>query len=84
MKFQAVTYILATISFFMGGGWRWVAAIGYTLANINSLSQFVFYKELFDRFYKKATGYNVVGTIEPSERVQQQIIISGHHDAAYI
>jgi hypothetical protein len=84
MKFQAVTYLLATICFLMGGDWRWVAAIGYTLANINSLSQFVFYRELFDGFYKKATGYNVAGTIEPTDRVRQQIIISGHHDAAYI
>jgi len=84
MKFQAVSYVVSTILFMMGGAWRWCAAIGYTLANINSLSQFVFYKELFDRFYKRQTGYNVAGIIEPADVARQQIIVSGHHDGAYV
>ena len=84
MKFQAVSYVVSTILFLMGGAWRWCAAIGYTLANINSVSQFVFYKELFDRFYKRQTGYNVAGIIEPADVARQQIIVSGHHDGAYV
>ncbi len=84
MKFQAVAYIISTMLFFMGGVWRWWAAVGYTLANINSLSQFVFYKELFDRFYRKQMGWNVAGIIEPAGVARQQIIVSGHHDGAYV
>lgn len=84
MKFQAVSYLASTVLFLMGGAWRWFAAVGYTLANINSLSQFVFYKELFDRFYPKRSGYNVAATIAPVGIARQQVIVSGHHDAAYI
>jgi len=84
MKFQAVAYLLSTLCFLLGGQWRWVAAVGYTLANINSLSQFVFYREWFDPLYRKRTGYNVAGTVEPTDGVRQQVIIAGHHDAAYV
>ena len=84
MKFQAVAYLLSTLCFFLGGGWRWVAAVGYTLANINSLSQFVFYREWFDPLYRRQTGYNVAGAIEPTDGVRQQVIIAGHHDAAHV
>jgi aminopeptidase YwaD len=48
------------------------------------VSQFMFYKKIFDPFFPKATGYNVYGTIEPEGEVKQQIILSGHHDSAYV
>jgi len=47
-------------------------------------SQIVFYKKIFDPFFPKALGYNVLGTVEPDYDVQQQIILCGHHDAAYV
>ena len=48
------------------------------------VSQFMFYKKIFDPLFPKATGYNVYGSIEPEGEVKQQIILSGHHDAAYV
>ncbi len=48
------------------------------------VSQFVTYEGLFDTFYKKKKGHNVIGTIEPEREVKQQILISGHHDAPYV
>lgn len=48
------------------------------------LSQIVFYKKIFDSFFQKALGYNVSGIVEPDHDVKQQIILCGHHDAAYV
>ncbi|MFV2016745.1 MAG: M28 family metallopeptidase, partial [Candidatus Heimdallarchaeota archaeon] len=39
---------------------------------------------VFDRFFTKKYGYNVIGSIEPDKDVKQQIIVSGHHDAPYV
>jgi hypothetical protein len=47
-------------------------------------SQFVFYKKIFDPFFPKALGYNIFGIVEPDRDVKQQIILCGHHDAAYV
>ena len=47
-------------------------------------SQIVFYKKIFDPFFPKAQGYNILGIVEPDHDVQQQIILCGHHDAAYV
>lgn len=47
-------------------------------------SQFVFYKKIFDPFFPQAQGYNIFGIVEPDHNVQQQIILCGHHDAAYV
>ena len=47
-------------------------------------SQLVFYKKIFDPFFPKALGYNIFGIVEPDHDVKQQIILCGHHDAAYV
>ena len=47
-------------------------------------SQIVFYKKIFDPFFPQARGYNIYGIVEPDHDVQQQIILCGHHDAAYV
>lgn len=47
-------------------------------------SQFVFYKKIFDPFFPKALGYNIFGIVEPDHDAKQQIILCGHHDAAYV
>jgi aminopeptidase YwaD len=45
--------------------------------------QTFFYWQWYDRLFPPATGYNVYGTLEPEQEVRQQIILCGHHDAAY-
>jgi hypothetical protein len=60
------------------------ALIGYSLAIFVFYCQFVRYWEVFDPLFPKTTGYNVFGTIEPEGEVRQQVIVSGHHDAAYV
>ena len=60
------------------------AFIGYSLGIFVFYSQFVRYWEIFDPLFPKASGYNVFGSIEPEGEVRRQVIISGHHDAAYV
>jgi aminopeptidase YwaD len=90
MKVIAITYIIATVCLLLEGNdlfqasWVLTAAIIYSIGVIMGLSQFVFYFEFFDRFYFRALSYNVSGTIEPKEEIRQQILVSGHHDSAYI
>jgi len=48
------------------------------------VSQIITYTGLFDKFFKKQEGVNVIGTIEPEGEVKQQIILTGHHDAPYV
>ena len=60
------------------------AFIGYSLGIFVFYSQFVRYWEVFDPLFPKATGYNVFGSVEPEGEVRQQVIVSAHHDAAYV
>ncbi len=46
--------------------------------------QFFLYKPMIDKFYPKKKGLNVVGSVEPTFDVKNQVIISGHHDSARI
>lgn len=46
--------------------------------------QFFLYLPLLDKLYPKKTARNVFGIIDPKQDVNQQIIISGHHDSAHV
>jgi hypothetical protein len=60
------------------------ALVVYGLAIFMFYAQFVRYWELLDSYFPKATGYNVFGSIEPEGEVRQQVVVSAHHDAAYV
>jgi hypothetical protein len=62
----------------------WVALTGLSATLTVFVSQFMFYKKLFDPLFPKEKGYNISGVIEPQGEVRQQIILCGHHDAAYV
>jgi aminopeptidase YwaD len=82
LKASVILYLASSLLLFFG--YLIPAALGYTLAVVMTITQFVFYLELFDPFYKKKKGCNVYGVIEPEGEVKQQILISGHHDSAHI
>lgn len=46
--------------------------------------QFFLYKPFIDLVYPKKSGCNVIATIEPTDEVKRQVIVSGHHDSARI
>jgi aminopeptidase YwaD len=81
-----VSYIVASILVFFEGNMIYISAVIAIIGTICAVSQFVYYWGLFDVFYKKKTGSNIVGTIEPDNLsdVQQEIIVCGHLDSAWI
>jgi hypothetical protein len=60
------------------------ALVVYGLAIFMFYAQFARYWDLLDSYFPKATGYNVFGSIEPEGEVKQQVVVSAHHDAAYV
>lgn len=80
-KITVVIYFLSSLLIFFD--YIIAAAIGFLLIVFIVLSKSIFYWEIFDSFYRKMQGNNVVGSIEPAGNVKQQIILSAHHDSAY-
>ncbi len=64
-------------------GQAYLAIAAYILGHLVNVLEFGFYQEFIDFLFKKKSGYNVVGTLEPSGEVKQQVIFSAHHDSAY-
>jgi tetrahydromethanopterin S-methyltransferase subunit F len=83
-------YIPALVVLYFAGavllyfGFPLTALIVYGLSIFMFYAQFVRYWELLDSYFPKATGYNIYGSIEPEGEVRQQVIVSAHHDAAYV
>jgi len=83
-------YIPALVVLYFAGavllffGLPLTALVIYALAIFMFYAQFARYWELLDPYFPKATGYNVFGSIEPEGEVRQQIVVSAHHDAAYV
>jgi aminopeptidase YwaD len=75
-------YFIGAILLFLGV--PMTALMVYALAIFMFYAQFARYWELLDHYFPEATGYNIIGSIEPEGEVRQQIIISAHHDAAYV
>ena len=48
------------------------------------ISHFIFYGSLFDKLFPGKNAQNAVGIIDPENRTEQQVIIVGHHDSAYV
>ncbi|MBN1376557.1 MAG: M28 family peptidase [Dehalococcoidia bacterium] len=73
-------FLCMTLLYF---GCAWIAFAGMALALGVFAAQFVFYRHLLDPLFPREKGYNTYGFIEPEGEVKQQVIVSGHHDAAY-
>lgn len=61
-----------------------ISALLITVGILVMVFQFFLYKTIIDPFWKAGVGKNVVGIIEPEKEVKQQILISGHHDSAFV
>lgn len=81
IRYSAIVFIISSIFIYLD--LIYLAAVGYFIAFFMILSQSFLYWEVFDRFFTKKRGYNVIGSIEPEHEIKQQIIVSGHHDAPY-
>ena len=77
----AVTFVLISL------GTYWFApiigAILCSLGALIALLQFGMYKKFMDRFFKKATGHNMMAIKKPKGEVKQRIFYNGHCDVAF-
>ncbi len=82
MPWSGGLHIIALILLFMN---YTTIALGIFLLNaFIFVSQLLFYWGIFDFPFREEEGRNIIGTIEPSGEVKQQIIFSGHYDAPYV
>jgi aminopeptidase YwaD len=79
-----VLYYFCVALLFFVPSLAWVAFAGMALGLFVFYGQFLRYWHLLDPLFPKAKGYNIWGSIEPSGEVRQQVIVSAHHDAAYV
>ncbi len=77
-----VMYFIGAVLLYFGKPLPAFVILG--LAIFMFYAQFARYWEIIDPYFPKATGYNIIGSIEPEGEVKQQIVVSGHHDAAYV
>ena len=77
-----VLYFIGAVLLYFG--FPLPALLVYGLAIFVFYAQFARYWQLLDPLFPKATGYNVYGSIEPEGEVRQRVVVSGHHDAAYV
>ncbi len=62
----------------------WASAALSTLGLAILVLENFLYKEPLDPFYPKRGGLNVIGSVEPAGEVRRQVIVSGHHDSAFV
>ncbi len=81
---MVVLYFASMAVLYFVPGLAWVSFAISALCLFVFYGQFLVYWHLLDPLFPKARGYNVYGSIEPSGEVRQQVIVSAHHDAAYV
>jgi aminopeptidase YwaD len=79
-----LSYLAAALGLLFGAGGIIPALAAGLFGIIYGVVQFIIMGRLFDRLFKKESALNVVGVIEPKQEPTRQIIISGHHDSAYV
>lgn len=81
IKVMVVLYTLAVVALpFLP--WASVAALGSGLAIL--VLGFFLYRELLDPFFPRKTGRNVTAVLEPTGEATRQVVVSGHHDSAFV
>ena len=79
-----IAYLSVFPVLIFGGHWFVPAILGLLFGSAFTVTEFLLYLTPFDRFFRKHCGYNISGTIEPAGAVKQQIVVSAHHDSAYV
>lgn len=82
IPFLVLLYLACSLLLFFGQP-LW-AFVGFALGNFVFYGQFVRYYEILDFLFPRRKGFNVWGKIEPAQKAKEQIIVSAHHDAAYV
>jgi hypothetical protein len=71
----------------IGGNLALVSSAIASIISVFAVSYFILevmrYRELVDFMFPKKRSKNVIGTINPTDKVKHTIIVAGHHDSAY-
>ncbi|HMD88373.1 MAG TPA: M28 family peptidase [Anaerolineaceae bacterium] len=78
-KINVTVYIICLILIFYNQPLP--AVIGLLFIIVSGMLEFGYYREFFDWLFPQKTCANVWSKLEPQGKVEQQIIISGHHDS---
>ncbi len=82
----AVTFVLISLGTYWFAPYWFapiISAILCTCGAVIALLQFGMYKKFMDRFFKKATGHNMMAIKKPKGEVKQRIFFNGHCDAVW-
>ncbi len=80
----AVLYLLGTVLAALAGPWLYAGAVLCLAGLVYGIVQYLLFSPFFDPLFGSAGGCNVVGALEPSEAVRRQVLLVGHHDAAFV
>ncbi len=79
-----LAYILAFILLAIGGVCVYISMGVCLAAMLYVVSHYFCFGRLFDRLFRRTTGCNITGTIEPVQPARQQILVVGHHDSPFV
>jgi aminopeptidase YwaD len=60
------------------------AAVLVTAGLSVMVAEFFLYREALDPFFPRRTGVNVFASLDPTDEVRGELIVSGHHDSARV
>lgn len=83
-RIVSLVYVLSVLLLLTGGIFVYVSLGLCILAFVYAVTHYFLYGSFFDKFFKKQSGCNVAGIIEPANEVKQQVIVIGHHDSPYV
>lgn len=83
-RMLAVIYAVATLLSLLGGIFLWIGSLLCLIGFVYGLAQYIFYSRLFDPLFRSAEGLNVVGSLEPANAAERQVVLVSHHDSPYI
>ena len=79
-KILPIVYAAGLMVLLLFPQFSFLPAIGLCAGIALMLFQFAFYRHVGDGFFRRRTGNNVEGVVEPDGRAERELIISGHHD----
>ena len=82
-KVSSLAYIAGLFLLIVGGNLVYLSIL-FFLIILLEIVNFIFYSHLFDPFFPRVEGTNVIGVVEPAGPATQQIFVVGHHDSTYI
>ncbi|MEG1509633.1 MAG: M20/M25/M40 family metallo-hydrolase [Clostridia bacterium] len=80
MFLSMVTYLLRPI---IGIAGPIIALVSVIIGIVVMFGQFLFYREMIDKMFKKRISHNLTAVKHPTGEVKRRIFFNGHPDAAY-